>query len=388
MHVGPDPDPAGALEDVRAMLFGSLKSGGPPIAVDFGASCLKVLQISASEDGRPAAVLGAAMRATPPELLDTPGPRLEHQARALAEILKNGSFRGKRAVCSVSAMHMFVQHLQVAKAEGRQLEAGVHDELRLHTGREPSQFILRYQELCEVNRPGGKRTEVICLAMPREAALAHMKALRSCRLEPAGIHAEHMALSKGLERLVRPTGLDQGSILLIDLGAGTTKVAVSAKGVLSLAKVLPIGARQLYCPPPKDTNAESNAKKALRAQLQALEEGDSSVATLEAPAAAGPIAIVPGAAETLADEIAQCVRYHQALFPDRKIERAVFVGGEAARTDLCKQIARAIGVQAHVADPLNSLPKDPSAKFDGVDPSAPAPAWAVALGLCSLPTEA
>lgn len=372
------------------MLFGSLKSGGPPIAVDFGASCLKVLQISPAENGQPSTVLGAAMRATPPELLDTPGPRLEHQARALADILKAGSFRGKRAVCSVSAMHMFVQHLQVARVDGRSLEAGVHDEIRVHTGREPSQFILRYQEICEVSRSGAKRTEVICLAMPREAALAHMKALRSCRLEPAGIHAEHMALSKGLERLVRPAGLDNGSILLIDLGAGTTKIAVSAKGVLSLAKVLPIGARQLYCPPPKTESTESTAstaKKALRAQLQALEDGDS-VATLEPPPAEGPIAIVPGAAETLADEIAQCVRYHQALFPDRKIERAVFVGGEATRVELCKQIARAIGVQAHVADPLNSLPKDPAAKFDGIDPTAPAPAWAVALGLCSLPTEA
>lgn len=367
------------------MLFGSIKSAGPPIAVDFGVSRLKVLQIAPRTEGGPPAIIAAASRSTPPELLDLPGPRLEHQSKALGEILRTGGFRGRRAVCSVSSLYTVVQHLQIVKQEGKPSEPQVLEELRGITGREPEQFILRHHEVGEVTRGGTKRTEIICLAMPREVVIAHMKALKACRLDAAGIHAEHTALVKGLNAIAGSAGHGDSTILVIDIGGGATKIAVSHKGALKMAKVLPVGGKMLHGVEPRPAAADPpSGRKALRAQLEALEaEVESTVAVMDAPAP-----IVPAALDALADEVAQCMRYYQALFPDRKIERAVFVGGESANVDVCKRIARSLGVPAQVADPLNAVPRDPGARLDGVGLSSPTPEWAVALGLTSLPTEA
>lgn len=366
------------------MFFSSLKQPTPPIAVDFGVSRLKVLQLTAAVDGGEPSLLAAAMRTTPPELADQPGARLEFQAKALGEIIRSGIFKGKRAVCSVSAAHTVVQHVQVTKQDGKPVDPQVHEELHRITGREASHFILRHTEVGEVTRGGAKRTEVICLAMPRETVIAHMKALNHARLEAVGIHAEHTAL---IRSLCRVSGEGDGAAqLLIDLGGGATKVAVSCKGVLRLAKVLPIGGRQLYRVESKAPPPPANSKSALRAQLEALENNDSTVvAVLEKPAAA---ALDASAADALSEEILQCVRYYHALAPDRKIGRAIFVGGDSARPELCKRIARGLGVPAQVADVLNTVPRDPAARLDGVTLETSTPEWAVALGLCSLPTEA
>jgi Tfp pilus assembly PilM family ATPase len=331
-------------------------------------------------------LLAAAARDTPPELFDTPGARLEHQARALHELMKSGRFRGKRAVCTVSAAHTIVQHIQITKQEGRPIDPLVHEELSKVTGRDASQFILRHTEVGEVTRGGAKRTEVICLAMPREAVISHMKALNHARLEAVGIHAEHTALVKSLESLgVAPDSAQ----VLIDLGSGTTKVAVSCAGLLRLAKVLSIGGRQFFRVEAKAPPPPANSKLALRAQLEALADSKAGTAVLEAPPAApAQAALDTAAVDALADEIAQCVRYYHALTPDKKIERAIFIGGDAARPEICKRIARALGVPAQVGDPMNALARDPALRLDGVSLDTPTPEWALALGLSSLPTEA
>lgn len=366
------------------MIFSPLKPPTPPIAVDFGVSRLKVLQLAPCREGEAPALLAAAACATPPDLADKPATRLEHQAAALADILKSSAFRGRRAVCSVSSTHALVQHLQVNKQDGRSPESQVREELARITGRDASQFILRLVDAGEVSRGGAKRTEIICLAIPREAVLAHMKALRHARLDAVGIHAEHIALVKGYESLASAA---EGAHLLIDLGDATTKIAVALNGALRLAKVLPIGGRHLFRKEQAPAQP-AKARSALRAQLQALEMSEAGVSLMDEPSEHSARALDPAAADALADEVAQCLRYFQALVPDAGVADTTFLGGGAARTEVCKRLARALGVPARVADPLNAFPHHPAARIEGVDLSAPSPEWAVAVGLCSLPTEA
>lgn len=373
------------------MLFGSFKPAQPPIAVDFGTSALKVMQTQPAADGKPETLLALAATPTPPELLEKPAKRLEFQSKALSEILRGGPFKGKRAVCAVSASHTIVQHMQLVRENAKSLSAQVGDEVRTITSREPSSFILRHTEICEVTRSGTKRAEVICIAMPREAVIAHMKALDACRLEAVGIHAEHTALIKAVEKLAGSAS--SSPTCFIDIGSNTTRVGVTLNGALRQAKVIPMGARNLYqstaasAEPQAKGQPVDSARRALRAQLQALEAESAAVATLEQPAREQAGAIIPGAIESLSDEIAQCIRYYQALFPEQKVERAIFAGGEATKLDVCKKIARALAVSSQIADPIGSLERSPTLNTDAVD-CIPSPAWAVPLGLCNLPIEA
>jgi Tfp pilus assembly PilM family ATPase len=82
-----------------------------------------------------------------------------------------------------------------------------------------------------------------------------------------------------------------------------------------------------------------------------------------------------------------CLRHHESVFPDRKINRAIFVGGEARHLGLCQHIAKALRLPAQVADPMAGVSRTGNEPTVGVDFSTPQPGWATALGLALSPTD-
>ncbi|HBS28305.1 MAG TPA: hypothetical protein DEB06_02385 [Phycisphaerales bacterium] len=416
------------------MSFGLFKSSAPPIAVDFGVSALKMLQLL---PGDPPSLLAAAMLATPDELIDKPAERLSFQTEALPNLLRKGGFRGKRAVCSVSCTQAFVQHMQVQPTPGARTEFLVSEQVRLITGRDPSGFVLRHIDVCEVSRGGVKKQEVIVIALPRETVIEHMKALKSVRLEPVGVHTEHMALSRSIGHLQRRAEDKQSTIMLVDLGYGSTKVVVVREGEPVLAKSVLIAGRQLdgaVAKAGKCALSDARRRRAvdgvsrvspLQSAPRAILSASSAVPAAKSTSGGsgggsgggtgattlaedrrvnatppGFTALTPGVApqddpalaeqtlaETIADEIAMCHRYHQALFPDHAVDRVIFTGGGAERPDLCQAVTNALRLPTLAADPLSGLPRPGDFKALGLDLSRPTPGWAMPLGLAVSPTD-
>jgi hypothetical protein len=90
--------------------------------------------------------------------------------------------------------------------------------------------------------------------------------------------------------------------------------------------------------------------------------------------------------ESLADELSMCTRYHTALFRDRRIDRVVFLGGEARDTGLCQSLASGLRLPAKVGDPMARFLINGAAPKGLPDPQGTHPGWAVACGLASSPT--
>ena len=81
------------------------------------------------------------------------------------------------------------------------------------------------------------------------------------------------------------------------------------------------------------------------------------------------------------------LRYHDSQFPGKRVDRAMFVGGEARHRGLCQAVARALRLPAQMADPLARIARTGAEPALGVDLKQPQPGWAVALGLCLSPTD-
>ncbi|MDB5303082.1 MAG: type pilus assembly protein PilM [Phycisphaerales bacterium] len=145
-----------------------------------------------------------------------------------------------------------------------------------------------------------------------------------------------------------------------------------------------------------------NSFALLEAGLRAGGQGDAAgtTAVAEAPAAIeAPFAVeAPVTNDTfqrqsvddalreplakLVEELSLCRRYHEATFPNRPVERLIFVGGEARHRGLCQSIAREMGVAAQVGDPLVRMGRisEPALQC-GLDRRVPQPSWALAIGL-------
>lgn len=424
-----------ALAEWRKKFMGEAKGliAGYPIAIDFGAGSLKVLQIAA---GEPPTLVAAAGLSTPDELLNDPAKRLTFQLEALPNLLKGVGFRGKRAVCALPAAHAYCKHMQFQPESGAPIASLVKSAVSAQFGCDPAALVFRHIEVGQVGRAG--KTEVICMAARRDLVERLMRALKDAKLDPVGMHLEFTATVKAFDSITRRSEDAAVTSLYLDVGASVTKVTIAHGRELAFCRTIDLGGRHLDSAVAKQlklTLAEGRAKRLQMAELirraapaperapagggmavlnaaMAKEgqpiptESGAATAVLEerrsgqvAPGltadltAQASVAIGPPQAdlseplEILTDEISMCLRYHDSIFPDRRVDRTIFIGGEARHVGLCQHIARTLKLPAQVADPMAGIARAGNEPTRGVDFRQAQPGWALALGLCFSPTD-
>jgi Tfp pilus assembly PilM family ATPase len=401
---------------------GARKPNISPIAVDFGESSLKLLQIV---PGEPPTLAAAACVPTPDELRDDIHARLEFQFGELSRLMRTGGFKGKRAVCAIPASQTFCKHLQLGRATESERETVIQRLLGEELGRDPHTLVYRSYDVRGAVGAGAARNEVVVMAACRGLVGKLMHGLRSAKLDAVGMHNEWSAVLRAFERMHRRDDDADKSTLYMDVGSAGARVSVAHGRNLVFARSLEVGGRLFdegyasyysldkkvgrverlrLVKPPAFVQARANepvhagAPEMIPAgssaqQTQAWENDrrrDRAATGLSHAIEASAREVDPGlrdSYEILADEISMCVRYHEALFGPRRLNGAVFFGGEAKDGTLCHRVARMLRVPTQIADPFSCLVRGKDAKVTGFEPGEPQPAWVLPLGLCESPTE-
>lgn len=371
-----------------------LLNQAPPVAIDFGVGSLKVLQVA---PGPPLSLVTAACLETPPDLLENHAARLEFQAEALPRLVRSCGLTIKRAVCAIPSGLAFCKHLRFNGTDAGALPAMVRSAISVQVGRDQDSLVYRHVPIA----PGASsctsgRTELICMAVPRELVSRLMGTIKASRLEPVGMHSEHHAALRSLDAIATAEEESSGSeaTLVLDIGAGTAKVAIAHGPELAFCKTIELGGRHI------DQAVAAQAHcDLLEARAERLAMAELTVAGAREATASGAIALLPASRpstpiydvseplSTLTDEVALCLRYHRSLYPERAVGRVVFVGGEARHTGLCRHVARTLRLPAQVADPMAGVARTGAETCVGVDFKLMQPGWAMALGLCLCPTD-
>jgi len=418
------------------MALGFFKSSIAPVAIDFGYSELKLLQVQA---GDPATLIAAAREIIPEAVRNDPVARQAFLAEALPRLIREGGFKGKTAICSIPAWQTFVQHMQIRGGDGAE---AVTDQLKVQLQTiiacDPNNVVVRHVEVGEVYKESQQMIEVICFAVARDVVMRQIELLHKCRIEIGGFHAEPIAVVKSFAHLYRRQGDDQITTLYVDLGASCTKAMIAHGKDIRFAKTIPVGGRHFDQRLAESLNCDVGAAHARRlAEMMPLElagmaEGVGSRAGMAAGGVGGASAsrdrqsavrgtiadrrlgsipheydpvesadtaqvgdsqtAVRQAAEPLVeqliDELKMCVRYHGRLFQDRSLDRIVFIGGESMDRLLCREVAESIGVVTYQGNPFRRLRRTGEERFVGFDGTHAEPGWSVALGLCACPANA
>ncbi len=404
------------------MAFGMMNSGTAPIAIEFGVGSLKALQLT---PGDPPTLVAAACIETPEDVRRDHDARLAYQCENVGKLLKNSGFKGKKVICSIPAPFTLVQHIQVQKSEGLNMADQVMSHLQSQLHCDPTRVVVRHVEVGEVSRAGGSRTEVICFAVARDMVMRIMNALRASKFEVIGLHSEHIALARAFDHVTKRASDSELTSMYLDLGVGTTKIVLAHGRDIVFAKTIHVAgvdldtsiARELKC-----DLAEARARRlAMGRDMPAPTKPKQAPATIgsmsksaadEAPAEGESVAVIEdrrvgatavgmtapvrtdddaiekpleGPTSALAAEVSMCLRYHERLFPDHPVGRAVFVGGEARDLALCQRIAKLLRVPAQIADPLTCVEKTGKEPMRHIDLGAPQPGWTVPFGLSFSP---
>lgn len=371
----------------------SLSRQPRPIAVDFGTSALKVLQVTGAD--KPGLIAAAALD-TPDELFDDPAARLSYQTEQLPALIRGAGFKGKRAVCLLPVSFTFCKHLQVPKGNPASIESATKITLASQLGCDPNMLVLRHIAVGPVGADQGK-IEVIGMATARSTVDVLMRSLHASKLEPVGVQPESLASLAGFNAV--GAAPENATTLYLDLGFGSTKATIGRGGRLMFARTFDYGGRAL------DKSLASKWKVSIarahearrndaeftgvnRAPVMSLgslnSKAESAVSSHKTPS------VMPDldeAFEILSDEVALCIRYHRNLFPNQPVERAVFTGGESTNLGLCRRLASTVRVAVQTGDPLGAISKSGKEPSKGVEINAPLPGWAAALGLSVCPTD-
>jgi type IV pilus assembly protein PilM len=371
-----------------------LLNQAPPVAIDFGVGSLKILQVSA---GPPLSLVAAACLETPDDLLSDHAQRLEFQAEALPRLVRSCGFSAKRAVCAIPAGMAFCKHLRFPSGDAATVSAMVRSSIAGQLGCDQGALVFRYAEVAPgAVSVGPGKTEQICMAVSRDLVSRLMETIKTSRLEPVGMHSEHLAVVRSFDAIaVGPSEEPEpAAILVLDIGAGTTKVTIAHGDDVAFSRTVELGGRHIDAAVARQGHCDLGEARVQRLAMRELTAAGareaaaaSSVALLPAPKTSAPEYDVTEPLEILTDEVALSLRYHRSLYPDKPVGRVMFVGGEARHQGLCLHLARALRLPAQVADPMTGVARGGNETTVGVDFKLMQPGWAMALGLCLCPTD-
>lgn len=382
------------------MAFSMFSAQPSPIAIDFGSSCVKLLQVLPGE--KPALVAAARIE-IPDAIRGDSGKVLAMCQEVLPTALRKGKFRGKRVVCAVPTDQTVVQHMYVAAVDPAGRDSLIKTELQMQLGCQPQNVVVRALEVGEVYRDEQTRSEVISLAMTRETVMRYVELLKQCKLEVIGVHTDVLAMVRAFDHMnERHPDL---VTMFVDLGWSNTKIAITQGTRIVFGRTVRIGGRQfdqhfasvLGCDLASAREQRMAQQQAhLKAAMQGGHEEEAPVASTAALAVVdqpedGTAPAVPLSEaelmEVITDELAMCIRYYNTGFPNVPIEQLVFHGGEARSIELCHHAARRFRLPAHQGDPMSRLVVAGHPKTPGLTLGEALPGWAVVCGLCNAPTD-
>lgn len=414
------------------MAFSMFTKQASPILADFGSASVKLLQVSSGD--RPVATAAAELM-LPEELRgQTLDRKFEYYAAELPKLLKDNDFKGKRVVVSPMSSQMLVQHMQIVPTDTpvEAIKMQLSQQLNIDT----SGVVVRSEPLQDNPGPNGK-IEHIAFAVTRDDVMRYVELFKRMRMQVVAVHNELQAMLHAFDHMNRRDGDVNVATLYVDLGWGTTKVAIGHGPRLVFAKNIGIGGRHfdqvvsqmfkcdlaaarlrrmsedllpLRQAPAQTQKAGEPGGLAMLSAGMAMADTDARLESVKSsmaleedrregqePKALGSTVPTTGVQpriagdygevlESLADELSMCARYHTACFPGKAIDRVVFLGGEARQIGLCQYLAEALHTPAKSGDPIARL-LGPTPPAGLPDPQLSHPAWAVVCGLASAPID-
>jgi type IV pilus assembly protein PilM len=409
--------------------FGSTSS---PIGIDFGTDNLRMAQVE-PVDGE-YHLAAAATADVPTHVRNDPAARVGFFAQGIRDLFSQANFRGRKVILSLPASFMYIQHVRLPRMDEEATKKALPWELRGKLPIDPSQALLRHIIAGEVFQDQDPKQEVIVMAARRDLVDQLLAAAAKARLDVVGMNTEPKAIIDCFSHVYRRKLDIESTTCYLDMGCNASRAIIARGQQIFFARVIPIGGEHFSRAVATNLKMTLEEAKVLRGKLAAELVADalpaekqavapSAIETEEEPqigqglailgaalAAAkkeerATTAIVPAAPapldqrqlvelacrepiSKLVEELTFCRRYYESAFPNKPVDRVIFIGGEARHKSICQNIARELGIAAIIGDPLARTPRDDNGGAEsGINRRFPQPVWAVAVGLSMGPTQ-
>jgi type IV pilus assembly protein PilM len=314
----------------------------------------------------------------PAEVQSDPKRRREFIIEGVRRSVKEGRFRGRAAVMALSPQELAIRNIRMPKMPDDELAAAVKWEAQNKFPFDTATAVIQHVRAGEVHQGNQTLDEIILLAVPRADVASRIQMATEAGLDLVSLDAQPAAVFRGFERYLGRRE-DEGVVnAYADIGAGTTLVICRGRDLV-FVKTIPIGGAVFNravaeCLELAPAEAEALRRRAGRPPRGEHAEGEASDGVSRAVADA-----LRPHLEDLANEIGLCLRYYAVTFRGARPEAITFVGGEAHDPSIPAGLARRLGLEARIGDPLRSVRTDHLGH--ALDRRSVRAEWATAFGL-------
>ena len=362
-----------------------------PIGLDIGHNSIKMHQLVINEGH--ISVLAANKLRVDPRINGNGEERRSFVISAIKQVLADGNFRGRNVVSCLPNDRLKITSLRLSEAESGEIEQTLRKEVAQRFGLDPDRDGINYMLAGNVQQGDEVKNELILFAADDETIKSHIGMLEEAQLRPVAIDTVPCALFRSFERSLRRQEDREQTAVFVDLGSRFTTVVFGRGGEISFVKQIPIGGEKFNREIATKLGISIAEAETLRGTLRmerstnvdtgasegAPESDSMGQGSLDASTRQVMVDAVSVVAEELAREISLCFRYYTVTFRGKRVERAVFAGGEAYENILLNTLRRQLPVEIEVAEPLRGF-DTMNVNFDS-DRRGLLCEWAVAVGL-------
>jgi len=376
------------------MVSWNLKNRSPrPIGLDIGHNSVKMIQLTVS--GGQIGVLAADKVRIDPNVNGDQQGRRAVVVSAIKQMLAKGNFRGRNVVSCLPNDKLKITSLRIGETESDQVEQVLRKEVVQRFGLDPDKDSADYVVAGSVRQGDEVKNELILFAADDETIRGHISMLEEAGLRPVAIDTVPGALFRGFERWQRRQEDKERTVVFVDVGSQFTTVVFGRGGEISFVKQIQIGGERFSREVAEKLGISVVEAERLRETLRAekastpaksdsTEETDAGEEpTLDASTRQVMVDAISSVAEELAREVSLCLRYFTVTFRGKRVERAIFSGGEAYENILLNVVRRQLTVEIEVAQPLKGF--DISSEGESINLDSDRRGllceWAVAVGL-------
>ncbi|MEE9370074.1 MAG: pilus assembly protein PilM [Sedimentisphaerales bacterium] len=358
-----------------------------PIGLDIGHNSIKMIQLAINE-GR-ISVLAADKVRLDPNIDGDGEERRGLIVSTIKQMLTESNYRGRNVVSCLPNGQLKITSLRLAEGE-EEIEQAMRKEATQRFGLDPERDAINYIVAGNIQEGDVIKNELILFAADGETIKRHIGILEETQLRPVAIDNVPCALFRSFERSLRRQEDRERTVVFVDIGSRFTTVVFGCGGEdggdISFIKQIQIGGEKFNREIAAKLGINIGEAEILRDRLRKERSGSrgrlGNVANgdgLDASTRQVITDSVGAVAEELAREISLCFRYYTVTFRGKRVERAVFAGGEAYESILLNVLRRQLPVEIEVAQPLRGFDMI-NVNFDS-DRRGLLCEWAVAVGL-------
>jgi type IV pilus assembly protein PilM len=343
------------------------------VGVDIGSESIRAVEVENAHGPVPVVTRFREIALPPGAVESGEVVQVATVAALLTELWSAGGFRSKSVVLGVGNPRVLVRDLTVPRAGVRQIRESLPFHVQDLLTVPVADAILDFYPVSEGTEDGVPVLHGLLVAAVKETINAVIAAVRAAGLTPLDVDLIPFALVR-----LQAKSLGGATVALVDVGARTTTVVVTVRGVPQFVRIIPAGGYDLTRTLTERLGVTAETAEQLKRRLGVLPVPSASFGLLgESEGDAAAAAVIRDYVSDLLEGVRNTIRYFTNGHSDTRIDGVVLSGGGAELPGFRDALSEIARLPVLVTDPFAGV------RFSEaiIDPDDHHAGMAVALGL-------